>query len=64
MKFAPALKQAGITRLNVSLDSLQPERFATITGGGKLDAVFDGLLAAKGRGLCADQDQHGCDEGR
>ena len=50
-KFAPVLKQAGITRLNVSLDSLQPERFATITGGGKLDAVLDGLLAAKAAGF-------------
>ena len=50
-KFAPALKQAGITRLNVSLDSLQPARFATITGGGALDSVLDGLLAAKAAGF-------------
>ncbi len=50
-KFAPALKQAGISRLNVSLDSLQPERFATITGGGVLGSVLDGLLAAKAAGF-------------
>ena len=50
-KLAPALKQAGVTRLNVSLDSLQPERFATITGGGVLDNVLDGLLAAKAAGF-------------
>jgi cyclic pyranopterin phosphate synthase len=50
-KLAPALKQAGVTRLNVSLDSLQPERFAAITGGGALDAVLDGLLAAKAAGF-------------
>jgi cyclic pyranopterin phosphate synthase len=50
-KLAPALKQAGITRLNVSLDSLQPERFAAITGGGSLEDVLDGLLAAKAAGF-------------
>lgn len=50
-KLAPALKQAGVTRLNVSLDSLQPERFAAITGGGILDSVLDGLLAAKAAGF-------------
>jgi GTP 3',8-cyclase len=50
-KLAPALKQAGVTRLNVSLDSLRPERFATITGGGALDAVIAGLLAARAAGF-------------
>ncbi len=50
-KHAAALRQAGVTRLNVSLDSLRPERFAAITGGGKLDAVLAGLLAAKAAGF-------------
>ncbi len=50
-KLAPALKQAGITRLNVSLDSLKPERFASITGGGILENVLAGLLAAKAAGF-------------
>ncbi len=50
-KSALALKQAGIQRINVSLDSLQPQRFATITGGGKLSKVLDGLMAAKAAGM-------------
>jgi cyclic pyranopterin phosphate synthase len=50
-KQARALKQAGIKRINVSLDSLQPARFAAITGGGKLDKVLDGLAAASAAGL-------------
>jgi GTP 3',8-cyclase len=50
-KMAPALKQAGVTRLNVSLDSLKAERFAAITGGGILGSVLDGLLAAKTAGF-------------
>lgn len=50
-KFAEPLARAGINRLNVSLDSLNPERFAEITGGGKLDKVLNGLQAAKQAGL-------------
>lgn len=50
-KQAQALKQAGVKRINVSLDSLQPARFAAITGGGKLDKVLDGLAAASAAGL-------------
>lgn len=50
-KWAPALKRAGVTRLNVSLDSLQPERFAKITGGGKLADVLEGLNAAQAAGF-------------
>ena len=50
-KLARPLKQAGVTRLNVSLDSLQPERFASITGGGKLANVLDGLAAAQAAGF-------------
>ncbi len=45
-KQARALKDAGVTRLNVSLDSLQPKRFQDITGG-KLEKVLAGLQAAK-----------------
>lgn len=48
---ARALRAAGITRLNVSLDSLRPDRYAAITGGGKLDKVLDGLAAAKADGF-------------
>ena len=49
-KHARALKDAGVTRLNVSLDSLQPERFQIITGG-KLEKVLAGLQAAKEAGF-------------
>lgn len=50
-KFAGALYRAGVRRLNVSLDSLRPDRFAAITGGGHLDKVFDGLMAARTAGF-------------
>jgi cyclic pyranopterin phosphate synthase len=49
-KQATALKKGGVTRLNISLDSLQPERFKEITGG-NLAAVIEGLLAAKATGF-------------
>lgn len=50
-KYAVALKTAGVRRVNVSLDSLNPERFAQITGGGKLHKVLRGLEAAREAGL-------------
>jgi len=50
-KQAMALKAAGIHRLNVSLDSLDPERFSEITGGGDLHQVLDGLRTAKDAGF-------------
>lgn len=43
---AANLKKAGIGRINVSLDSLRPERFHSITQG-KLDRVIAGLMAAR-----------------
>jgi len=48
---ADKLSQSGIGRVNVSLDSLRPERFAKITRGGRLHEVIDGLMAAKSAGL-------------
>lgn len=48
---ADALHAAGIRRINVSLDSLDPERYAHITRGGKLTDVFAGITAAKAAGL-------------
>lgn len=50
-RHAAALREAGVARLNVSLDSLRPERFREVTGGGRLDKVVDGLMAAKAAGL-------------
>jgi len=49
-KQAMTLKHAGITRINVSLDTLKPERFKEITGG-ELQPVLDGLMAAKQAGF-------------
>lgn len=43
---AEALKQAGITRVNISLDTLKPERFSLITRGGDLKRVLEGLEAS------------------
>jgi cyclic pyranopterin phosphate synthase len=47
---AAELREAGISRINVSLDSLHPERFRKITGG-SLAPVLDGLMAAKAAGF-------------
>ena len=47
---AQALYQAGVDRINVSLDSLHAGRFREITGG-RLDKVLDGLIAAKAAGF-------------
>jgi cyclic pyranopterin phosphate synthase len=46
-----ALRQAGLQRINVSLDSLDPEKFRRMTKRGDLDKVLEGLFAAKSRGL-------------
>jgi cyclic pyranopterin phosphate synthase len=49
-KQARALHRAGISRINVSLDSLQAERYKQLTGG-KLQKVLDGLMAAREAGF-------------
>jgi cyclic pyranopterin phosphate synthase len=48
---APALRQAGLDRLNVSLDTLDPARFASITRGGDLGRVLAGIAAAQAVGF-------------
>ena len=48
--FAAELKAAGITRLNVSLDSLDAETFKQVTGG-DLQRVLDGIEAAQQAGF-------------
>jgi cyclic pyranopterin phosphate synthase len=48
---APALAAAGVDRLNVSLDTLRPDRFRTITRRDRLADVLDGLAAARAAGL-------------
>ncbi len=49
-RHATELRAAGVSRINVSLDSLRPERFKEITGG-KLEKVLDGLMAARDAGF-------------
>lgn len=44
--YAPRLRSAGLTRVNVSLDTLQSERFARLTRGGKLPKTLHGIEAA------------------
>ncbi|MEQ9556137.1 MAG: GTP 3',8-cyclase MoaA [Rhodospirillales bacterium] len=50
-RFADELVDAGVRRINVSLDTLDPDRFEAITRWGKLDKVLDGIDAAKKAGL-------------
>lgn len=48
---ADQLAAAGLHRVNISLDSTDPERFAHITRGGQVDDVFAGIAAARRAGL-------------
>lgn len=48
---AMALKNAGVKRVNISLDSLDSERFRRITRVGELDKVLNGIAAAKQAGF-------------
>jgi len=50
-RLAGPLQAAGVDRLNVSLDTLRPERYAYMTRGGRLEEVFRGLEAAGEAGL-------------
>jgi GTP 3',8-cyclase len=47
----PLLKKAGLRRINVSLDSLDRDKFRRITKRGDLDKVLEGIFAAKSHGL-------------
>ncbi len=50
-RFADDLYAAGVRRINVSLDTRDPDKFARITRWGSLDKVMAGLAAAKQAGL-------------
>ena len=50
-KHAQALYESGVQRLNVSLDCVDADKFQEITGGGKLEKVIAGLMAAKKAGF-------------
>src|SRR5688572_22964048 len=51
VKHAAALKNAGVKRINISLDSLDAARFKAITRIGELDKVLSGIQAAKAVGF-------------
>jgi len=46
-KYAQELKKAGLMRVNISLDTLDPEQYTYITRGGNIEDVFRGIKAAK-----------------
>ncbi|MEU1601369.1 GTP 3',8-cyclase MoaA [Streptomyces sp. NPDC005708] len=48
---ATVLREAGLSRVNVSLDTLRPERFAAITRRDRIADVLEGLRAAQAAGL-------------
>jgi len=50
-KLAAPLATAGLERVNVSLDTLDPDKFKRITRRGKLEEVWNGILAAEQAGL-------------
>jgi cyclic pyranopterin phosphate synthase len=50
-RFAPALAAAGIKRINVSLDTLDAQKFRAITRWGELSKVLSGIDAAQDSGL-------------
>lgn len=49
--YASSLKRSGLDRVNISLDSLIPEKFQRITRGGKLEAVLKGIEVALSAGF-------------
>jgi cyclic pyranopterin phosphate synthase len=50
-RYAGELRECGVRRVNVSLDTLDPAKFTEITRRGRLEIVLDGLRAAKEAGL-------------
>lgn len=50
-QLAEALARAGLNRINISIDTLDPAKFKRITRWGSLDAVWAGLEAAEAAGL-------------
>src|SRR5262249_18483768 len=50
-RHAAELAAAGVRRINVSVDTLDPAKFAAITRWGRLDQVLAGLEAARAAGL-------------
>src|SRR2546423_5484490 len=50
-RFAGELRDCGVRRINVSLDTLDPAKFRAITRWGDIDKVLDGIEAARAAGL-------------
>ena len=50
-QMAAPLREAGVDRLNISLDTLRPDRFARITRRGSLSEVMAGITAAEDAGF-------------
>lgn len=50
-KYAGDLKQAGLMRVNISLDTIDPKKYKQITRGGNIQEVFDGIESAVNAGL-------------
>ncbi|MFN2197284.1 MAG: GTP 3',8-cyclase MoaA [Anaerolineales bacterium] len=50
-RLAQPLKDAGLQRVNVSIDTLDPEKFQRLTRWGKLEQVWEGIQAAEHAGL-------------
>lgn len=50
-KFAPLLKAAGLNRINISLDTLNPDRYCQLTRNGDIKQVFKGIKAAQQAGF-------------
>ena len=50
-KYADDLVKAGVKRVNVSIDTLDEQKFADITRWGRLPQVLEGVMAAKAAGL-------------
>lgn len=50
-EMAAGLKDAGLDRVNISLDTLDPDKYRRITRTGDLDAALSGIAAAKAAGL-------------
>ena len=50
-KYDKQLKEAGLHRVNISLDTIDPKQFKAITRVGNIEDVFNGIKAAKNAGL-------------
>ncbi len=50
-EFASGLARAGLHRINISLDTMDPVKYSQITRGGDIRKVLDGIVAARSAGL-------------